>query len=256
MTNDCPVCTRPARDATVCATCGDTLATDLVAAATLERELQTTYTREAHLGTSVGARSSESPLPFHEKAGREARRLHAVLTSWAELVVTEREVPRPDDRTVAMWLAGQVEWLRHHPSGADAVRQIAAAVDSARRVIDRPPDRRWLGLCGAPTDDGECPHPVTALRGELHVSCRACGHVHDVEARRDELLATAQDQLAHASLIAAALTGLGRPIKADLVRKWAERGRLVAHGTDRSKRPLYRVGDVIDLVTDLSRRSG
>lgn len=266
MTPTCPLCERPVSDASFCTTCATGLLADLTKAQWLTgsvtprggvvpamSELDVTVTRQARIMATVGSRSTETPLPWHEKASTSGRHLHAVLVSWALLVVEEREVQAPTDATVAQWLSGHVEWLRHHPAGVEALREIHAAVDGALRVIDRPVEQRWLGLCEHPTDAGPCPYSVLAEPGEHYVTCRACGAVHDTEARRDRMLAAVDDQLSHASLIASALSGLlGQDVKPDLLRKWAERGRLIAHGVDSARRPLYRVGDVLDL---LRRRS-
>jgi hypothetical protein len=44
-------------------------------------------------------------------------------------------------------------------------------------------------------------------------------------------------------------------VTASQIRGWAFRGRLIAHGTDQDDRPLYRVGDVIDLLASFVRRA-
>ena len=38
------------------------------------------------------------------------------------------------------------------------------------------------------------------------------------------------------------------PVTPELVRKWKYRGRLVSRGHDTPGSPLYRVGDVVDLL--------
>lgn len=266
MTPTCPLCDRPVSDASFCSTCADGMRADLVTADWLSRpqvprgglfvtlsEIDVTVVRQAKTSQSVGGRSTETPMVWHDKASEAGRHLHAVLVSWARLVVEERPAGSPDDVGLPLWLVGQVEWLRHHPAGVEAVTEVSGAVTAVLRIIDRPPERRWLGLCEAPTELGLCEAVIEALPEDHAVTCRGCGHVHDVDERVSRMLAAVDDQLWHASMMARQLSWmLGEAVKPELLRKWAERKRLLPHGLDGSGRPLYRVGDVRDL---LRRRS-
>ena len=79
--------------------------------------------------------------------------------------------------------------------------------------------------------------------------CPACSTEHDAATRREWLLEAARDQLLHAGWMAAALSALlGEQVTDAQVRGYAHRGRIVAHGTDERGRPVYRVGDVLDMV--------
>jgi len=78
---------------------------------------------------------------------------------------------------------------------------------------------------------------------------------YDMDGRREWLLEAAEDRLERAAHIAQAVTDLGSPISADRIRKWAERGRLVPHATDGRGRPLYRVGDVTELLRNEPRKA-
>jgi len=72
--------------------------------------------------------------------------------------------------------------------------------------------------------------------------------------RREWLLECAEDRLERASLIARAVSDLGSPISADRIRVWAMRKRLFSHATDGMGRPLYRIGDVMELLRNDTRR--
>lgn len=91
------------------------------------------------------------------------------------------------------------------------------------------------------------------------VRCPACRAQVDVESRRTWLLQQVEDMLLPATELARAIDGLGVEMTPERLRKWAERGRL----SERGRRliggralPVYRVGDVLDLVNaDAARKA-
>jgi hypothetical protein len=58
----------------------------------------------------------------------------------------------------------------------------------------------------------------------------------------------AKGRLATATDCARALTGIGRPVTAERIRKWPECGHLKAAGRDPSGHLLYRLRDVLDVL--------
>src|SRR5690606_13335128 len=78
--------------------------------------------------------------------------------------------------------------------------------------------------------------------GDTYARC-ACG----ASAPVAEVLATL-DKLTRAHAYTAAEIEAAYRIRADRIRKWASRGRIAQHGTDRLGRPLYLLGDVLDLA--------
>jgi hypothetical protein len=157
----------------------------------------------------------------------------------------------------ASWLAehGQMEWLRHQREAAEAMAELREAAREVERIVDRPRDRWYAGPCweDLPTG-GRCEVELYAVPGARVVRCRECRAEHDAAGRKAWLLAEARDVLAHAALIAAALTALGMPVAVGTVYSWASRGRIVAHGSDTLGRPLYKVGEALDLLSSTSRR--
>lgn len=254
-------CGRPTRDTlTACDACLDELAVALGDVAWLADELETTIARLRGLPTEGGSRSSETPLPWHEKAGDARRHLHGLLGTWArfcdEKGVTHQSPTDglPDDNLAALsrWLLWRVDGLARHDIAAEAIDEITSAVASCRSVIDRRPDRWYAGPCVGE----ECGADLYAYRTTGDVTCRNCAAVYDVAARRTWLLAEAEDRLANASDIARAVSWLGaEPLKPERVWKWAERGRIIAKGHD-GKSPLYRIGDAIDLLAGDTARAG
>lgn len=168
----------------------------------------------------------------------------------------------PADTLEAMsqWLLGQMEWIRHQPDAAEAVREIGQTVHRIGVVIDSAQERVYAGPCqseqSAEGDLGErcCLGEMYANKGASAVTCPNCRYSHDFATRRRWLLEQVEDQLVNAAWMASALTSLDTPVTAERIRKWAERGRIEAKGVDIHGRPTYRVGDCLDLLADDAAR--
>lgn len=258
MTTDCR-CGRPTRDeAYACEHCGDQLAQALAEIPWLDTELERTLAgqRGVDYRTLGGARTTEHPLPLHLGASAARQHLRGLLVSWVKFCTEEEvrhqspKVGLPFDHVSAMsrWLLWRIDGLLLHELGSDAVDQLTSAVAHCRRVIDRPADRWFAGPCD------QCQAPLYVTPGAATVKCRgvvaeeACDNLVDVAGRREALLAEAEDRLATAVDVARAVSWLGaKPLTAARVRQWAVRARIYAKGHD-GARPLYRIGDAIDLL--------
>lgn len=257
-------CGRPTRDeAYVCDTCADGLSRALGDVPWLADELEITITKQRGLPTEGGPAGSETPLPWHEAAADARRTLHGLLVTWARFCEEEQvrhssyAVGLPEDNLPALsrWLMWRVDGLTLRDIGPEAVEEITAAVANCERLIDRRPDRWYAGPCVQEVEGSACGADLYAKRATGDVTCRSCGAVYDVAARREWLLAEAEDRLADCAAIARAVSWLGsEPLTHDRVRKWAQRGRLIPKGHD-GRRPLYRIGDAIDLLAGDTKRT-
>ena len=220
------------------------------------------------------------PLPFHLGASTVRRAVVNVVTTWARIILEERgmdlpPIPEPpigpvcnpteckhqsctvirwhiqDSETVhaAKFIGEYVWWLRHRPEAPEAFKDLTLADRDLERVIDRPAPMKYAGPCNI------CRKDLYVREGAAMVECRPCGMTYDMDQRREYLLKCAEDRLERAAQIARAVTDLGSPISADRIRKWAERGRLLPHATDPRGRPLYRVGDVTELLRSEPRKA-
>jgi ribosomal protein L37AE/L43A len=211
-------------------------------------------------------------LPFHLGASSVRADVGNTISTWARVILEERgmelpPIPEPpigpthitdckhESCIVIRWhimdseithaakfIAAHVWWLRHRPEAPEAYSDLIIADLQLERVIDRPAPLKYAGPCNV------CRKDLYAREGAAMVTCRPCGMDYDMDGRREWLLEAAEDRLERASLIAQAVTDLGSPISADRIRKWAQRGRLIPHATDGLGRPLYRVGDVRELL--------
>lgn len=231
--------------------------------------------RQARRGGGGGSRAAERPLPFDVGAGSVRDDLRSVLVGWVRDLVESHGAVMPADSLAAM--AGVLcahDW-RKHPAVDEFADELGWALRSARAAIDLPQDRVYLGTCmAAPgarggqgdaegvevgpsanpgnrgaqgADTGVCVAELWARHGAASVTCRGCGAAHDVDERKAALLGMCHDRLAHAELIARALSTLATPVSGSTIRQWAHRGRIVAKGRDIAGRPLYSVGECLAL---------
>jgi hypothetical protein len=259
--------------ATICGACSAELGRALNTVATwLAAELDVTLSRQhTRDGTGTGEVEDDrapavlhiGPLGYDPRASQAGTDLHNALCGW----VRDLQDHRPEDdwphntaASMAAWLSARLSRLASHPAAQELHGEILAAVRAAERVVDRAADRWYAGICAAPLRDGErCQRDLYAKPKAAQVVCPACSHEWDVKQRRDWLLGLAEDVLASATEIARAVTRLGRPVTPEAVRGYAARGRILAHSerlVGKRVIPLYRVGDVLDVIAQIAGKDG
>ena len=148
------------------------------------------------------------------------------------------------------YLARHTTWLMHRQEAEQAYDELIHACVTIRNAVDAGAEQRYAGPCDV------CGRDMYAAPAAAFALCAPCNLEYPMEARRAWLLQASEDRLVPASELARAVTALGAAVAAETVRKWASRGRIVAHGHI-GARPLYRVGDVLDLIgEDARRRAG
>lgn len=253
----CPVdrCDRTRRgDQNICGACEDQLRRDLAWIPELAEELDITLSRQAVIGAGGGG--GDKPLPFSVAASDAGALLRDTLAGWVAVLHSEdEEAVETSLASAAVWLLDRHARIIRHPAVVDLVEEVAAVVACASRVVDRPGERQYAGPCPGP----ECGTDLYAHVKAVMVRCRECGESWRVEERRDVLLGEVRDRLARASECAHILTSLlgsGVVLEPRTVRNWALRGRIVAHGQDGQKHPLYKVSECeVLFVAELERRA-
>jgi hypothetical protein len=205
------------------------------------------------------------------------------------VVYQERTINVSSTRAIAVQVFALFGWMQGHPAGNEAIVAIRRSVNQARRAIDRALEVEYAGTCSAITSG--CPGPGSCQCGchdgyqaactlpggcglghgapcpeELYlptsrstatVRCRTCGTEHDVAARRRYLLEVSRDYLVTTTEACRAVSVYGEGSITDAtIRKWKQRGRLIARGHDAEGRDLWRLGDVTDLATGRDTRKG
>lgn len=260
MTNECR-CGRPTRDAAyVCDTCVDSLARALGDVAWLDEELETTISKQKGLdyrkvgGGKGGKKAAERPLPASWGASEARTHLKALLVSWVLFSSQEgvrhqessNALPADNLTALSRWLIWRVDGLALHEIGLEAVDEITDAVAHCHRLIDRPPERQYLGTCNV-CQSGR----LYARAGSEWATCEECEAQIPASKLREKLLAELDDRLCTAAEIARLSTYLGLKDDRDTVRKrinqWHKRGRL-AEVASLSDEPTFRFGEVYSML--------
>lgn len=213
----------------------------------LLRELQTTATRQARMNRPDDtSRPTERPLPFNERAAA----ILADDTAWLDTAAAALDItPRRPDQRGAPLAALIAQHLPKHAGRPAAVMIVAEARRRAARaqaVIDRPAITWFAGKC-------ECGTDLYAREGAAAVECRACGRVHDVEARRAYLLTLVEDRLATVAELCRAVHLFEQPVTRSQITNWSSRGQLAKRGVNRNGHTVYRIGDVLNLLATSAR---
>jgi hypothetical protein len=231
-------------------------------------ELDVTLSRQtSRMGR--GGHGSTVPLAFDERASEAAWVLRSALVGWVRVMSEGWTPPHgpacrscahpscilatgPMDTpaSMAVWLSASLTRLVRHPAAEEAHGEILTAVRDAQRVVDRRPERQFAGRCPG------CGETLYAKPGASVVQCREEGcEAKPVEVREqlDQMRDRIRDQLAHPTGASALLARLEIKAPESTIRRWAVQHRILAHGTDARGRSLYRIGDILDVVTEMGR---
>lgn len=283
MTPTCS-CSRPITDhAFLCRDCTTTLERQLGDIPALAADLEVTRTRQARIGSQplgIIVRSSETPIPWNDRASRALARFRATLVGWVRVCEDWRVTPEgpacrvcqhptcatvratraPDDTWQGMsaYLLAALPAFRHRPEVTACADDLDAATKAVESVVDRRPELTFYGPCGSVdyADDlpvpgsVPCPADLFGDKEATEVVCEVCAAVHKVSDVREFLVKAAQDRLATAVELSKFLTLYGEPLTAERIRKWAERGQLASHGRNAAGSPLYRVSEAVARLTE------
>lgn len=246
-----PRCAFPALNGFLCRSCADRFYRDLRELPGLLLELEVTLARLDKLSESEGRSSDERPLPLRLHAVEVRRDVHTTLAAWAAHTAGRFEGL---DRTVIWTETRLAQYLLDHaadiltdPAAGQCADEIGYARGMVQRAIDKPIIMTFVGPC----DD--CGKDLYAHPAAAEVTCRnpECGRIYPIDARRVWLLGKAEDHLLSAAAMSRALPDLLQvKLTADMIKGYARRGRLTQHPAHpkRPNDPLYRVGDVRDLI--------
>lgn len=223
-------------------------------------ELGVTLSRQHVLGAEAGVvgQSRTQPLPFHAAASELGWVAANTISTWArDLAERNPHLHPPIGSTAAAaaWMASLPGLLALHPAADELHDEITHLAAQLRRVIDRPPDRLYAGPCDTHTEPGRCPEHLYAHPGHARTRCTGCGAEHDVAERRAWMI----DQAAGLRVTATTALGWARLLLDHTVPRgtwdsWVSRRRILAHGTDPAGHPVYRFGEVCDLVLSWARK--
>jgi hypothetical protein len=255
----CVRCGRPTPDGYVCAPEAVSLAEGLVRAAGHAEDAEAVISRQTRHGAGSRGGSSE-PMPVDLAAAERYRTIENTVGTWTRIAedLSGDLAPLPAWPTLnqtaiaAGWLSGHVDDLRKHPAAGEAFAELTAACEDLARLVDRPADKELVGMC-------DCGKVLYAARGKAVIQCPmpTCKLTWDVAQSRDVLRRALGDKLvsaADAARFAAYWDERNQAQIAALIRKWAERSQILAHG-ELDDGPVYRFGDVADRLARTPRRA-
>lgn len=154
----------------------------------------------------------------------------------------------------ALWLARHPHALRALPAAIEAHDDITDALATARLAVDRR-DLVFAGPCRS------CRHDLYIERGVDTVQCSRCGQTYDARDLGRLLLGQVSDTLVtREEALGAVQAYRGQRIPDSTWRTWRSRGqlkprawdhdgRITDHYLDRRDPPLFRLGDVLTLLS-------
>jgi hypothetical protein len=143
----------------------------------------------------------------------------------------------------------RVDGLALHEAGSDAVDELVSAVAHCHRLIDRRPERKFLGPCN-------CGRDLYAATAVKSVVCEHCGQDYDTEALREMMFSQVTGRLVTAREGATLLSRFGLETKQGTIDKWRERKRLAERGHNARDHRLYLWEDLLALAQHADTRAG
>lgn len=255
MSAECPTCGREQDAGLLCHACTSLLERDLGDVPAIVAELDITLSKQARIGNGAPGGLARERMPMHEGARLAADYLQNTLTTWARdvsdtagWVWVASNLP-PSDQSARALLA-LIDHIRRHPAVVELVDEVADAIKQARRVVDRPADRQYLGKCLAEFEGVECTEEIWARPGADEVACKVCGITHEVGERRAWLLNEAKDVICTVKEASSYIGEIGHiKVTEASIRGYLHRGR-IAYRTG----TMIRMGDLLQVVLDDGER--
>ena len=130
------------------------------------------------------------------------------------------------------------------PPVVDEARNLNHWTDRLWHLVDHPPEGETLAPCA-------CGRALVAYRETGTVYCRSCGEVYDIEERRQKRRDDSQaldDMEGTLTQVIRYAEAAGYKANLQTAHAWARRGKLKTTGKNDDGRPLYRYGDLRQLI--------
>jgi len=265
-----PACGRPVSDAFLCRGCLARLEKTLAELPAELRDLEVTITRQANAGrpesTSRGKPGSGVLYDPDDAASKVADEARNEASTWVRHLCEQRGLRPPALRTTAamtLWLTAHVGAIGQDESAGECYTWARMLRSAIRHAIDNLA-RRWAGPCTAQLlvadvvlTDGvialgevrtECGADLRTRPGAKVIRCDACGAEYDPVERLKWILSKSREHHGTARFCANALTDAGYHVTAKQIDTLARRGKLISYRDDEIGRPLYLLGDLLDLL--------
>lgn len=240
----------------------------------------------------ISSGGGAQPLPVNEDAANAAFWLRDRLCSWARML-WEDNAPRqpdgsvppidltPDVVQVSLWLLRHPSWIALSLAADEIYREILDDLKAAWSIANRcSPKRHFVGRCRAVFNDVECLESLFVHEGAYSAVCPVCGaEHHDLQDRWEEMASCAEDQYVPIADLVGLVDERGARVSKSTIRNLYARGRFTAwvdipdggagygvedvYGNrvrarilpeDEKLTTLYRLGDVLDAITNRYKR--
>lgn len=254
----CPVCSAPQQQGILCSACTDKLERHLGDVHAVVDDLNIAMSKQARIGGGGAGGLARERLPLNFGAAAALADLGDTLAIWAASVAPRS---RAHGRTtVAAWAARallrEIAAVRALVAVAELYDEVTDAIERARREVDRPADRQYLGQCGAELNEVVCTEELWALPKAKYARCKVCGNDFDVAARQAWLIDEARDQLMNVQEAARVIGSYGHTtVSEKTIRSYVARGQLAWHGQIEGRNVL-RLSDLLDLVAERASKPG
>lgn len=206
MTATCPSCGCEQGAGLLCSSCTARLERDLGDVASIVADLDVTLSKQARIGTPGPSGLARERTPINVGAMNVASDLQNTLTTWARDVGNPATKVRRRGEEIHPTIAASyillvcIDAIRRHPAVNELFDEVTDAIAQARRIVDRPADRIYLGQCLMTTPDDEgrmvtCLEEIWARPGASETQCKVCDTEHPVRERRAWLLKKCEDYL-------------------------------------------------------------
>jgi hypothetical protein len=200
-----------------------------------------------------GVRAQHAPAPVNVDAVSAGDALHRWLMGTALRLAEVTRKPL-DGRTVfdlEWYLRNNMPRLRSLSWVTDLHDQLDKLLKDCERVTHEAVPRVFAGTCA------ECETDLYARKGEHEARCKTCGATYEVLKWRAHAQTAKDYYIGSPADLSRKLSApeYGIQVTADQIRKWGGRGKLTRSNPEADENglhlpPAYRLGDVLNLITD------
>lgn len=231
----------------------------LTALPALLEDLDVTLTMQAKTGgTGAGGISLKERNAFNVGASEVMALFHSLLSRICNTI--DKDLGRyeylADVKLMARKALPHAGWLADNTDADTIVVELVHLIGEALRIIDRPENKVFAGICPTDTGSGKCDAAVYAVKGNPNATCRKCGSTWDVSDWRRRAVDAALMHHGTPAQISRALSDdiTGEALPQGTIRQWVHRGKLTPVGADVLGRPVYQIRKVRNLWDRMKER--
>lgn len=172
--------------------------------------------------------------------------------------------PRLSGRTpqlLSSYLFGHLAHVRHQSYAPDLAHELGHLLKACVDATDRLEPKIFAGVCPGTFEDVECATFVYEPAGTITARCTVCGTAWDIPEWQGRALLSKEYVTGYPPALSRMLSSGGMPVTENNIREWASRTPPLltqvnpATVNGRPTRPLYQLGDVMNVWRDIQTRN-